>query len=105
MLIGISFFGALMSSYMAEITGRKRAIFVACVISTVGGALQAGSVDLGMFIFVRFISGWGVGMILVLIPLYQSEVSPPHSRGLMVGIHGVSITFGHCAGSCMFSEK
>jgi MFS family permease len=58
-----------------------------------------------MFIFVRFISGFGVGMILVLIPLYQSEVSPPHSRGLMVGIHGVCITVGYCSSSCKVHKK
>jgi MFS family permease len=99
----IRFFGALTSSYTAEFIGRRKAIFAACVTATVGGALQAGSVDIGMFIFVRFISGFGVGMILVLIPLYQSEVSPPHSRGLMVGIHGVCITVGYCSSSCMCS--
>jgi MFS family permease len=91
------YFGALMSSWIAERLGRRQAIFAACITATIGGALQAGSVDLGMFIFVRFISGLGVGMMLVLIPLYQTEVSPPHSRGLMVGIHGVLITYGYCS--------
>lgn len=93
------YFGTLISSCIAERLGRKKAIFAACITATVGGALQAGSVDLGMFIFVRFISGLGVGMMLVLIPLYQTEVSPPHSRGLMVGIHGICITYGYCSSS------
>ncbi|KAK2752804.1 hypothetical protein FQN55_005936 [Onygenales sp. PD_40] len=93
------FFGALLSSWLAERFGRKKTIFGACVTSTIGGALQAGSVDIGMFIFVRFISGFGVGMILVLIPLYQTEISPPHSRGMMVGLHGVLITVGYCSSS------
>ncbi|KAK2801045.1 hypothetical protein FQN51_005609 [Onygenales sp. PD_10] len=47
------FFGALLSSWLAERFGRKKTIFGACVTSTIGGALQAGSVDIGMFIFVR----------------------------------------------------
>lgn len=93
------FVGALASSYTAEVIGRKRAIFAACITACVGGALQCGSVNLGEFIFVRFVSGLGVGMILVLVPLYQSEVAPPHSRGLMVGIHGVCITVGYCSSS------
>ncbi len=54
-------FGALFSSWLAELLGRKKTIFAACITATIGGALQAGSVDLGMFIFVRFISGLGVG--------------------------------------------
>ena len=116
------FFGALISSWLAELVGRKRTIFGACLVATIGGALQAGSVNIGMFIFVRFISGWGVGsspkiisdtialllchtdhlalgMILVLIPLYQTEVAPPSSRGMMVGLHGVLITVGYCSSS------
>ena len=55
------YFGALVSSWVIERIGCKRAIFAACVAATLGGALQAGSVNLGMFIFVRFISGLGVG--------------------------------------------
>ena len=55
------YFGALASSWVVESIGRKKAIFAACVTATVGGALQAGSVNLGMFIFVRSISGFGVG--------------------------------------------
>lgn len=27
-------------------------------------------------------------MLVTLIPLYQSEISPPHTRGLLVGMHG-----------------
>lgn len=34
-------------------------------------------------------------MVLVCVPLYQSEVSPPHTRGLIVGIHGVSLCCGY----------
>lgn len=34
-------------------------------------------------------------MILCSVPLYQSEVSPPHSRGVLVGIHGVWICCGY----------
>jgi MFS family permease len=114
--------GALTSSLLADQFGRKRVIFGASIMATIGGALQGGSVDLGMFIFVRFVSGFGVGeypprttvlpisktlfsrnfylgLILVLIPMYQTEVSPPHSRGLMVGLHGVVITLGFVTGS------
>lgn len=36
-----------------------------------------------------------IGMLLPLVPLYQSEVSAPHSRGLMVGFHGITVTIGY----------
>lgn len=36
-----------------------------------------------------------IGMLLSLVPQYQSEVSAPHSRGLMVGFHGICVTIGY----------
>ena len=48
-----------------------------------------------MFIVARFIMGFGIGILVTLVPLYQSEVSPPESRGLMVGLHGVLIGFSY----------
>lgn len=38
-----------------------------------------------------------LGMLLPLVPLYQSEVSPPHSRGMMVGFHGICVTVGYAS--------
>jgi Sugar (and other) transporter len=34
---------------------------------------------------------FAIGILVTLVPLYQSEVSPPESRGLMVGLHGMLI--------------
>ena len=42
-----------------------------------------------MFIVFRVISGIGSGMVFSNTPVYMSEVSPPHTRGLLVGCHGV----------------
>lgn len=39
--------------------------------------------------------GFGIGILVTLVPLYQSEVSPAESRGLMVGLHGVLIGFSY----------
>ncbi|RFU26551.1 hypothetical protein B7463_g9784, partial [Scytalidium lignicola] len=91
--------GALFASWAAEHLGRKRSIFIGALTATIGGTLQAGSVALAMFLVFRFVNGFGVGMLLPLVPLYQSEVSPPHSRGMMVGFHGICVTVGYAAAS------
>lgn len=101
-------------------SGTEKSIFIGALTATIGGALQAGSVALSMFIVFRFVNGLGVGtadspsscwrevaadgpnnslvgMLLPLVPLYQSEVSPPHSRGMMVGFHGICVTVGYAA--------
>jgi MFS family permease len=61
---------------------------MSCLFLVIGGALQAASVHIGMFLAMRFITGMGVGMVVGSVPLYQSEVSPPKIRGLLVGLHG-----------------
>lgn len=37
--------------------------------------------------------------MVVLIPLYQSEIAPPRIRGLLVGMHGVMICIGYALAS------
>ena len=44
---------------LADAYGRKISIFVACAISLVSQALQAGAAHIGMFIAFRFFAGWG----------------------------------------------
>ncbi len=101
--------GALLQSEQSDRLGRRKAVAVSCAISVIGGALQAGSVHIAMFIVSRLIAGLGIGeaelitlsdlltisgTLIGLIPLYQSEISPPKSRGLIVGFHGIFISLG-----------
>lgn len=91
--------GVLSCIWAADKYGRRVALFINAVITVVGGALQAGSVDVGMFIFFRFVTGWGIGALVALVPLYQSEISPPKIRGLLVGMHGVLLCVGYTLAS------
>lgn len=88
------FIGCFMSVWLNESKGRLWGIFAGCVLSALGSALAAGSVHIAMFIVARFITGLGVGHLLVLIPLYQSEIAPHTHRGLFVGLHGVMLCVG-----------
>ena len=88
-------FGALTVGWMCEARGRKQTLYLASAVNIVGGALETGSVNIAMFLVSRFISGWGIGMMVVLIPVYQSEISPPNARGFLVGQHGTWIVLGY----------
>lgn len=88
-------FGCVFNMWGCEVLGRKRSIQLGCVISIVGAAIMTGSIGIPMFIVSRFIMGFGIGILVTLVPLYQSEVSPAESRGLMVGLHGVLIGFSY----------
>ncbi|KIW83322.1 hypothetical protein Z517_02567 [Fonsecaea pedrosoi CBS 271.37] len=88
-------FGALHVGWMCEARGRKETMYLGSAVNVVGGALETGSVNMAMFLVSRFISGYGIGMMVVLIPIMQSEISPPNARGFLVGQHGTWIVLGY----------
>jgi MFS family permease len=53
--------GAIATSEATDYFGRRVSVFISCLLAFVGGALQAGSVNMGMFIAARLISGFGIG--------------------------------------------
>lgn len=67
-------FGAIHTGWMCESKGRKLTMNTAAAISIIGGAVQTGSVHIAMFLVGRFVNGWGIGMMVTLIPIYQAEI-------------------------------
>ncbi|KAJ5419999.1 hypothetical protein N7465_002518 [Penicillium sp. CMV-2018d] len=88
-------FGALSIGFLADRYGRRKTIFLGSLLAVIGGGLQAGSVHIAMFLVARLISGIGIGNLVIIVPLWQSEVSSPATRGLLVGFHGVFILCGY----------
>ena len=54
-------FGAISVLWIPDKVGRRWAIFIGGAFCVVGGALQAGSVHIGMFLVARLLSGYGIG--------------------------------------------
>ncbi|KIY69255.1 general substrate transporter [Cylindrobasidium torrendii FP15055 ss-10] len=103
-----SFFGVICAGWTADRFGRKRTIQVAALIALVSGAIQAGSVHVGMLIAGRIVGGFAVGMMNMVIPIYNSEIAPPRWRGLVSGLHAQFVGFGFAAANwigygCSFS--
>ncbi|KAJ5587147.1 uncharacterized protein N7459_002912 [Penicillium hispanicum] len=82
-------------AWLADKVGRRLSIQITCAICIISAIIQAASVHIAMLLVARFFNGVGSSMINTLIPLYQSEVSPPSSRGRMVGSHGFLIVTGY----------
>lgn len=53
--------GAIVTSEATDYLGRRVSIFISCLVGCVGGALQAGSINMGMFIAARLLAGLGIG--------------------------------------------
>ena len=59
--------GCLVAAVVGGYLGRKRMIFVGCVVMCVGAAIQCSSFSVGQLIAGRVITGLGNGMLLCLV--------------------------------------
>ncbi|CAK3909059.1 MFS monosaccharide transporter [Lecanosticta acicola] len=86
--------GALLQTLVGDKLGRIRFMQITCVIVTIGVTIQTAAVNMGMFLAGRVLAGIAVGGMVGTVPIYLSEISPPHRRGLIGGISGCGISFG-----------
>nr|CAD1814642.1 monosaccharide transporters [uncultured fungus] len=89
-----TFFGALFAAPTADYLGRRWSVVLGVVIFTVGVIMQISAVAIPLFVAGRVFAGWGVGMVSMLIPMYQSECSPKWIRGAVVSGYQWAITIG-----------
>ncbi|KAL3455198.1 general substrate transporter [Aspergillus heterothallicus] len=92
------FFGALFSMFFGERIGRTRTIFAGASVLIIGAIISCAGFGahwgLGQFVVGRVISGIGNGMNTATIPVWQSECSGAHNRGLLVCFEGAMIAVG-----------
>ncbi|GAB7328419.1 hypothetical protein MBLNU13_g00390t1 [Cladosporium sp. NU13] len=74
---GGAFVGAIIAGLTADKYGRKIAIYVGCVLFTVGAILQAAAYSIAQMAVGRLVVGFGVGI-----------------RGRLIGLNNMSITGG-----------
>ena len=75
-----TFFGALLAAPAADSLGRRWSVVLAVLIFAAGVAMQTAALALPLFVVGRVFAGLGVGMVSMLIPMYQSECSPKWIR-------------------------
>ncbi|KAH8647809.1 putative MFS sugar transporter [Xylariales sp. PMI_506] len=91
--------GSLFVMWAATALGRKTSIQIGAALALLGGALQGGAANLGMFQAGRVISGLGIGILVTACPMYMSELAPPDRRGWLVGHHAIFLVFGYMLSS------
>ncbi len=97
-LVSILLLGALLGSLfaggLADRIGRKRALFLLGLLLLLG---SIGSGEAGNFLFLvaaRGLTGIGVGMASVVVPIYLAELAPAKQRGAFVAINQFAIAAG-----------
>ncbi|RMY61821.1 hypothetical protein D0863_11158 [Hortaea werneckii] len=89
-----AFVGAIIAGLTADKYGRKIAIYVGCVLFTIGAVLQGASYSIAQMCVGRLIVGFGVGSAAMVVPLYIAEIAPTKVRGRLIGLNNMSITGG-----------
>ncbi|KAK8169545.1 hypothetical protein IWX90DRAFT_485481 [Phyllosticta citrichinensis] len=100
-MVAILEIGALIASLsvgkMGDILGRRRTILYGSLVFVVGGAFQAFATGMPMMLLGRIIAGLGVGALSTIVPVYQSEISPPHNRGKLACVEFTGNISGYAA--------
>jgi hypothetical protein len=100
-MVAILEVGAFISSLgvgrIGDILGRRLTILYGACVFVIGGAFQAFATGMPMMMLGRIIAGLGVGALSTIVPVYQSEISPPHNRGKLACIEFSGNVLGYAA--------
>jgi sugar porter (SP) family MFS transporter len=86
--------GALVGGAVADRIGRRATLVWAGAIFIAGSVLAPLSPDVATLIVARAIIGIGIGFTSVTAPVYVSELAPPQSRGMLIGLYQFALTLG-----------
>ncbi|GAB5590991.1 hypothetical protein Unana1_05891 [Umbelopsis nana] len=86
--------GAWAAGFFADKIGRKFTIVLGTIVFLLGASLQAGAQNISFLFGGRFVCGLSIGILSMVVPLYQSEISPPEIRGSLVALQQFAITVG-----------
>jgi MFS family permease len=83
MVVSVFLLGAWVSSYPASWVmdqfGRRLTIFSGAVTFIVGGILQTAAINMAMLMIGRLVSGFGIGFLSTVLPVYTAELSRAHN--------------------------
>ncbi|SSD60915.1 probable Sugar transporter STL1 [Saccharomycodes ludwigii] len=92
------FAGSLWVMFFGERVGRKPLITFGTFVVIIGVLISVTSYrehwGLGQFVIGRVTTGFGVGFCTSQVPIWQSEMSKPENRGLLVNLEGSTIAVG-----------
>ncbi|EAU29671.1 hypothetical protein ATEG_10222 [Aspergillus terreus NIH2624] len=92
-----AFIASLLVGRIGDLIGRRRTILYGSIVFFIGGAFQTFATGLPMMMVGRIIAGLGVGALSTIVPVYQSEISPPHNRGKLACIEFTGNISGYAA--------
>ena len=92
-LIG-AMLGAIVGGSTADRIGRRSTLMLGGLIFVVGSILAPLSPNVAVLIIARILLGLAIGFTSVTAPVYVSELAPPQSRGMLIGLYQFALTLG-----------
>ncbi|HTF67521.1 MAG TPA: sugar porter family MFS transporter [Edaphobacter sp.] len=86
--------GAIVGGILSDRLGRRATLLWSGAIFIVGSILAPLAPTIGFLIIARSLLGFAIGFTSVTAPVYVSELSPPQTRGTLIGLYQFALTFG-----------
>ena len=86
--------GAIVGGKAADLFGRRRVLLVTAAIFAIGALASAVAPSPAILIASRVVLGLAIGLASTNVPVYLSEVAPPHARGWVVSLFQLAVTVG-----------
>jgi sugar porter (SP) family MFS transporter len=86
--------GAVLGGSIADRFGRRTILLSGAVIFILGSILAPLSPNVATLIVARAFLGLAIGFTSVTAPVYVSELAPPESRGMLIGLYQFALTLG-----------
>jgi len=79
---------------ISDVIGRKQILTYAAALYAVSAIGSALAPDFLFLVIARMIGGIGVGISLIIAPMYIAEIAPPEMRGRLVSFNQLNIVLG-----------
>jgi sugar porter (SP) family MFS transporter len=86
--------GALVGGVVADRIGRRKTLIAGAILFIVGSVIAPLSPNVVVLFVARALLGIAVGFTSVTAPVYVSELAPPQTRGMLIGLYQFALTSG-----------
>ncbi|KAF4996395.1 hypothetical protein FDECE_12474 [Fusarium decemcellulare] len=93
--------GVVIGSYVSKRFGRRMCMFSMSLWACVAATIVITSKTADQILVARVLNYIYIGMELAVVPVFQSEITPKHARGFIVGTYQISLFIGGLVINCI----